>query len=104
MWISSNISKKVVSTIFCVAIGISSAQAKSDPEKTEIIKTAISTCESAAQNRYGANSIKSISDRVKWSSGLNGALVKMKIKPQAKRSQKYHCVVDINETATFFKA
>lgn len=104
MRISSNVSKKIGLTLFLTAMGASSAYAQSDLEKTEIIETAKSTCEVAAQDRYGANSIKSISDRIKWSNGLDGALVKMKIKPQAKKPQKYHCVVGTNSKATFYKA
>lgn len=104
MRIWSNLSNKIALTFFCTAIGISSAYAQSDPEKAQIILTAKTTCESAAQNRYGTDSIKSISDRVKWSNGLKGALVKMKIKPRAKKPRKYHCVVDTNATVTFFKA
>lgn len=103
MRISSNFSKIILVTLVNIALGFSSASAQPNPEKDQIILAAKTTCETAAQAKYGANSVKSISDRVKWSKGHKGALVKMRIKPKAKKSQKYHCVVDRNTIPIFFK-
>lgn len=72
--------------------------------KEQVIENAPSVCEQSAINRYGADSVKAVGKRVKWSKGLGGATVTMKIKPKAKKSRKYTCVVSLENTAKFFKA
>ena len=100
---SSNFSKIVLFTLFYITTGISAAHALTDASKSQIISVAKTTCETAAQSKYGADSVKYVSDRIKWSKGHKGALVKMKIKPKAKKSQKYLCIVDSESNVMFSK-
>lgn len=80
------------------------AMAQSDDVKAQVQAEAAALCQSNAQSRYGDTSIKSMSEKVKWSNGLKGAVVKMKIKPEKKRASKYSCVVSADRTVTFYKA
>lgn len=81
----------------------SAAQANSQDSKSVVLNEATALCESAANARYGDNSIKSISDKVKWSKGLKGATVKMKIKQKSKKARKYSCVVSLDKTVEFHR-
>lgn len=83
---------------------IATANAQNESEREQIITITKHVCETEAKNRYGENSIKSIGKKVKWSNGYKGAMVKMKIKPKAKRSQKYKCVVGKEKSALFVRA
>ena len=104
MRISSDILRIVLFTSLFITTSITAVHAQTESSKSQIVSIAKTTCETAALNKYGANSVKSVSDRVKWSSAHNGALVKMKIKPKARRPQKYNCIVDVDAKAFFFKA
>lgn len=72
--------------------------------REEVIASAMELCQQAAQKRYGDGSVKSVGRKAKWSKGLNGAAVMMKIKPNAKKARKYNCVVGTDSSTKFYKA
>lgn len=92
-----------LAAVFSVFTSINVA-AQSDDDKAQLENMAVDICQNTAQQRYGENSIKSVSKKAKWSKGLKGAAVKMKIKPESKRSSKYQCVVSLDKTVTFYKS
>ena len=72
--------------------------------KSEVKDQAIEICQTEAKKRYGEDSIKFIGSKAKWKNGMDGALVKMKIKPQSKRVSKYSCVLQTDTLVKFYKA
>lgn len=72
-------------------------------DRHQLAEQAIQTCQDAAQLRYGKDAIKSIANKAKWSSSLQGSTVNMKIKPQAKGASKYSCVVGMDSSVYFYK-
>lgn len=72
--------------------------------KEEVMANAMDLCQQAAQKRYGDDSVKALGRKAKWSKGLNGASVKMKIKPKSKKARKYNCVVGTDSSTKFYKA
>lgn len=84
--------------------GLSHVHAQTDAEKLQLSEQAITLCQSAAEKRYGENAVKSVAKKAKWSKGLRGAAVKMKIKPKAKKANKYNCVVGVDQQIKFYKA
>lgn len=93
----------IIVSVFSAAIALP-VSAQSQADKASITSQAIEICQKEAQNRYGENSVKKIASKAKWSSGLKGSAVLMKIKPKSKRPSKYSCVVGIDKSVTFFKA
>lgn len=96
------------STFLIVSIALlltatGAVQANTQSAKDVVLAEAIALCESAANNKYGDGSIKSISKKVKWSKGLKGATVKMKIKQKSKKARKYSCVVSLDKSVDFHK-
>lgn len=77
--------------------------AQTDEQKASITAQAIDICQTAAQNRYGDNSVKKVGSKAKWSNSLKGSAVKMKIKPKSKRATKYSCVVSLDKSVKFYK-
>jgi hypothetical protein len=86
------------------AIGSSAVLAQTELTKTEAKAQAIETCQIEAKKRYGEDSIQYISNKTKWMNGMNGALVKMKLKTDFKRASKYSCVLQKNKLVKFYKA
>lgn len=72
-------------------------------DKASITSQAIEICQNEAQNRYGEDSIKKIGSTAKWSNGLKGSAVKMKIKARSNKPRKYSCVVGLDKSVTFYK-
>lgn len=92
-----------IASIVFFSTSITAAQANTQNSKDIAMSEAAALCESAAKAKYGDNSIKSISDKVKWSKGLKGATVKMKIKQKSKKARKYSCVVNLDKTVGFHR-
>lgn len=92
--------------IVCVLslVGSSVALAETMLTKSDAKSQAVEICQTEAKKRYGDDSIKSIGKYAKWQDGMNGAAVKMKIKPQSKRLSKYSCVLQTNNLIKFYKA
>lgn len=87
--------------------------AHSHLSKEEVKAQAVELCVNEAQKRYGKDSIVYRDEkaklnrdpsRAKWNKSLKGATVKMRIKPESKRTSKYSCLVKTDRTITFFKA
>jgi hypothetical protein len=93
----------VIISAFSAAIAMP-AFAQSQEDKATISSQAIEICESEAKSRYGEDSIKKIGSRAKWSNGLNGSAVKMKIKARSNKPSKYSCVVGLDKSVIFYKA
>ena len=85
-------------------IASSAVLAQTNLTKSEVKAQTIEACQTEAKRRYGEDSIKFISTKVKWNSGMGGALVKMKLKPQSKRVTKYSCVLQQDQLVKFYKA
>ena len=79
------------------------ALAQSEADKLAVQEQALELCQSAAESRYGDGSIKKVGKKAKWSKGLNGAMVKMKIKPKSKKASKFQCVVSVDKTVKFYR-
>lgn len=79
------------------------ALAQSDSDKAAVQQQALEICQEAAQNRYGEDAVKSMGKKAKWKKGLNGAMVKMKIKPKSKKASKYQCVVALDKSVKFYR-
>lgn len=80
------------------------AFSQTDISKDEAKEQATSVCQIKAQELYGENAVKSTSSKVKWNSHLNGASVRMSIKPSSKRKSKYVCTFGLDKSVTFVKA
>jgi hypothetical protein len=80
------------------------AFSQTDLSKDEAREQASNVCQIQAQQRYGEKSVKSTSSKVKWNRDLNGASVKMKIKPKYKSTSKYVCVFGLDKSVIFYKA
>jgi hypothetical protein len=87
-----------ISAIFALPVS-----AESQEDKASVTSQAIEICQNEAQNRYGQDSIKKIATKAKWSNGLKGSAVKMKIKARSNKATKYSCVVGLDKTVTFYK-
>lgn len=95
--------KKLTITLATISIlSMTTAAAHANAVKQSILETAIEVCELAAQNKYGEKSVKSISPKVRWSKGLNGADVRMKIKKKARSPKQFSCIVDLDGSTTFY--
>jgi len=74
--------------------------------KAETVMQAADICRSATEQRYGAGSIRFISEKVSWSKfsykSLNGAMVKMRIRPAGKQLKNYLCLVKTDKQVKFF--
>jgi hypothetical protein len=79
------------------------AQAELELTKDEAKAQAIEACQTEAKKRYGDDSIQYISNKVKWIKGMDGAAVKIKVKPQSKRVTKYSCVLQKDKLVKFYK-
>lgn len=90
-------------SIALLTIGLSSANAE-DMTKDELKSQAVDMCQEAAKNRYGENSVVSISKKAKWNNSLKGASVRLKIKPESKRKSNYSCIVYVDKKVTFSKS
>ena len=91
-------------TAMMTAMLAAPALAQTDSEKQQVSAQAIEICQTTAEQRYGEKSVRKIADKAKWSKGLNGAEVKMKIKPKSKKSSKYSCVVSIDKSVKFYRS
>lgn len=100
---TKGINQFLLSAIAGSMIILASSTANAAMTKDEILASAVASCESAAANKYGDKAVKSTSSRVKWSKGLNGAEVKMKIKRKAKGVKKYSCIVGLDESVVFYR-
>ncbi len=69
--------------------------------KNDIRSQAVDICRAETEQRYGDNAIKRIAGKSSWSNDLQGALVKMKIKPAAKRIKKFYCVVKADKSVFY---
>ena len=97
---------KLLSLLSAVTFTIAStniAWAQTESDKTALKEQALELCQSAAEKRYGDNAIKSLGKKAKWSKGLNGAMVKMKIKPKSKKASKFQCVVSLDKSVKFYR-
>ena len=61
--------------------------------KEDMNTQAVDICRTETQQRYGDSAIKFIAEKSKWSNDLQGAMVRMKIKPEAKKPRNYYCLV-----------
>ena len=93
----------VISASVLTVMVSSTAWAQSEADKLAVQEQAMELCQSAAEQRYGEGAIKKVSKKAKWSKGLNGAMVKMKIKPQKKKASKFQCVVSIDKSVKFYR-
>ena len=84
--------------------GFSSAYATERMSKDQAKSSAIDVCQEVTLNRYGNNSSKQVAKRAKWFSGMRGAAVLVKVKPESKRPRKYYCVVKTDHTVDFYRA
>lgn len=100
---TKKINQLLLTTLAGSMIVLASTTVNAAMTKEQILASAVASCESAATNKYGENAIESTSDRVKWSKGLKGAEVKMKIKRKAKGIKKYSCVVGLDESVVFYR-
>jgi hypothetical protein len=82
--------------------GLSSVSA-AEMSKDEVKSQAVEMCQEAAKERYGENSVISVSKKAKWNNSLRGASVKLKIKPESKRKSNYSCIVYVDKKVTFSK-
>lgn len=91
--------------IACVLnlIASSAVLAKTELSREEVKAQAIEACQVEAKKRYGEDSIKYIANKVRWMNGMGGALVKMKIRPESKRTTKYSCVMQQDNLVKFYK-
>lgn len=71
--------------------------------KDETKAQVITACQIEAKKRYGEDSIEYISTKVKWMKAMEGAAVKIKVKPEAKRVTKYSCVLQQDQIVKFYK-
>jgi hypothetical protein len=71
--------------------------------KDETKAQVIEACQIEAKKRYGEDSIEYISKKVKWMKAMDGAAVKIKVKPEAKRVTKYSCVLQQDQLVKFYK-
>ena len=69
--------------------------------KNDIRSQAVDICRTETEQRYGDNAIKRIAGKSSWSNDLQGALVKMKINPGAKRIKKFNCVVKADKSVYY---
>lgn len=69
--------------------------------KEEMHTQAVDICRTETQQRYGENAIKFIAAKSRWSNDLQGAMVKMKIKPEAKKPGDYYCLVKTDLSVDF---
>lgn len=69
--------------------------------RDDIKSQAVELCRIETERRYGSDTIRLIADKSSWSRDLQGALVKMKIKPAAKRAKKYYCVVKADKSVDY---
>jgi hypothetical protein len=99
----NTLSKSIINLSIALALTASVTSAHAELSKDQVKEQAVQKCEVAAKQRYGKDAIKSISDKAKWKKGLNGAAVKLKVKPKSKSSSKFLCVFKQDETVTFYK-
>lgn len=78
--------------------------AQAELTKTQVKEQAIEICQNEAKSRYGESSVKFVGKKAKWVKDLKGASIKLKIKPQAKRTSNYSCVLGLDNSVTFYKA
>lgn len=69
--------------------------------KADVREQAVNICRNETQQRYGDNAIKFIARKSIWSKYMQGALVKMKIRPQDSNSKHYYCVVKRDMSVDF---
>lgn len=83
-------------------IGSSAAFAEllsKDETKSQVIEA----CQIEAKKRYGEDSVDYVSNKVKWMKAMDGAAVKIKVKPKGKRVTKYSCVLQQDQIVKFYK-
>ena len=71
--------------------------------KADARAQAVDICRLETQQRYGIDSIKFIANKSIWSKYMQGALVKMKIRPEDKNSKNYYCVVKLDSSVDFIR-
>jgi hypothetical protein len=69
--------------------------------KEDMTTQAVDICRSETEQRYGESAIKFIAGKSSWSNDLQGAMVKMKIKPEAKKPTNYYCLVKTDLSVDF---
>jgi hypothetical protein len=69
--------------------------------KEDMNTQAVDICRSETQQRYGEDAIKFIAGKSRWSNDLQGAMVRMKIKPEAKKPGNYYCLVKTDLSVDF---
>ena len=95
--------KPIVIACALNVIGSSAVLAQTELTKDEVKAQAVAACQTEAKKRYGEDSIQYISNKTKWMSGMGGAAVKMKVKPESKRTTKYSCVLQQDKLVKFYK-
>jgi hypothetical protein len=92
--------------IACVlnVIGSSAVLAQNELTKDEVKSQVVEACQTEAKKRYGEESVEYISSKVKWMKAMGGARVKMKVKPESKRTTKYSCVLQQDMAVVFYKS
>ena len=89
----------ITSSIFATTL----VCAASDDAKQALLNNAVESCTHATEKRYGENAIKKIDKKGKWHSGLNGVVVKMKLKQKGKKAYKYKCLLNSDGSISHFK-
>jgi Ni/Co efflux regulator RcnB len=69
--------------------------------KADVREQAVDICRNETQQRYGDGAIKFIANKSIWSKYMQGALVKMKIRPEDSNSKHYYCVVKLDKSVDF---
>ena len=101
----------VIPGIVLTLLLVSNTRADNHLTQQEVKEQAAKLCLAEAEKKYGVGAVldkdkaRIIRDpsRAKWNKSLQGAMVKMKIKPQAKRANKYACLLKTDKSITFFK-
>lgn len=69
--------------------------------KADVREQAVDICRNETQQRYGEGAIKFIARKSIWSKYMQGALVRMKIRPEEQNSKHYYCVVKLDKSVDF---
>ena len=102
MTINTSLNKFASTIVLATALLVTSVGVSAESTKETILTSAAETCETAAINKYGDKSVKSIEPRIRWNKGLNGAEVKMKIRKKARSPKKFSCIVGLDGSFAFY--
>jgi hypothetical protein len=69
--------------------------------KADVREQAVDMCRDETQQRYGDSAIKFIARKSIWSKYMQGALVRMQIRPEDSNSKHYYCVVKLDKSVDF---